>query len=342
MNRNIFRLIVSLLLFALVGCSSSSFAPQNKSTATPIEPSATPKPVVSCLDEDVVQYLDDLDLLLEEFDDTVTLAGSTSRMGLAPVIQNMQSQKREARHLDRPECANYLQDLVVVSMETEIDTFISFLSNDSDTVVARKMAESEKVRNIVDDEIAAFRNDAMAAYEASVVTAESLIKNTGTSEPFSLPDDWKDITFPDSNDLVLSIPQDWTQSTFGDEGQYLNLKNDDKTMTVVMDILEEKTITEVDSDRARLFSLQTILETEDWDFYLEHNSEVGLYALNKGYVVEFSRRVSSSGDIEDGIYAIIVTPDKQEVIVIVNTERNDFAQIDLLTLELIYGSIRLR
>lgn len=124
---NFLLLIISLILLILVACSSQ---PSDSAIQTAIaqtqfpkaqstleatgEPTATPKPRVSCPDEDVSIYLDDLDNLLEEFDDTVTIAGSTARMSLAPIIQDMQSQKREARRLDRPECANYVQDLVVV------------------------------------------------------------------------------------------------------------------------------------------------------------------------------------------------------------------------------------
>lgn len=353
--RLFFIVIVSCIFLTVPACSSApsedavqtaialtQAAPSQESSTPTAEPSPapTPKPRVSCPDEEVISYLDELDLLLEEFDDTVEIAGSTSRMGLAPVIQDMQSQKRDARRLDRPECANYLEDLVVVAIETKVDAFISFLSQDSDTVVARKLTASEEVRSMVDDEISAFKNDPLAAYEASELTAESLVENADQTEPFTLPDAWIDISFPDSDELILSIPENWTQDTLGGKGQFLQLRNDDRTLTVIMDVFEEKSYTRFDSDRVRLFSLQTTLETEDWDFYSERSAEVGLYALNRGYVVEFARRYSKSSDIEDNVWAIIVTPDEHEVFVIASTERDDFAQIDVLTLQEIYGSIR--
>ena len=351
-----FMMTVSCFLLLLSGCSSSSrsentgqavieqdgstslAAVQTINTEPVLIP--TPKPLVSCSDGEVSSYLDELTLLLEEFDDTAEIANSTSRMGLAPVIQDMQSQKRIARRLARPECANYLQDFVIVTMETKIDGFISFLSQESDTIVARKLAVSEEVRSIIDKEIIAFKNDPIAAYEASELTTESLVETANQTEPFALPSGWINISFPDSDELILSIPGDWTQSALGDEGQFLQLKNTDGTLTVIIDVFEDKVYTELDSDHVRLFSLQTSLETEDWDFYSERSAEVGLYALNRGYIVEFLRRYNQSSDIDDNIWAIIATPDENEVFAITSTERDEFAQIDMLTLQEIYASIR--
>lgn len=349
----VFVAVFSAIFLTLSACSSppsenalqtttaqTQIAPSQESTTSAAEPSPTPKPRVSCPDEEVISYLDKLDLLLEEFDDTVEIAGSTSRMGLAPVIQDMQSQKRDARRLDRPECANYLQDLVVVGIETKIDAFISFLSQASDTVVARKLTASDKVRDMINDEISAFKNDPLAAYEASQLSAKSLVENAEQVESFTLPDGWVNISLPGSDKLILSIPDDWTYNIVPGEDQFLRLNNNDETLTVMVEELEEGLYTEFDSDRARLFNLQTFLETADADFYSERSAEVGLYALNRGYVVEFLQRYTEASDIKDNVWAIIVTPDNQEVLVLASTSRDDFAQIDMLMLQEIYGSIR--
>lgn len=306
------------------------------------EPSPTPteEPRVSCPENEVVAYLDELDLLLEEFDDTVTLASSTTRIGLAPVIQQMQAQRRSARRLERPECANYLQDLVIVAMESKVDAFISFLSKDSDTVVARKNNASDQVRAAVDAEIVKFRNDPLRAYEASEVTAASLAEDLDRQESFVLPNGWVNIEIPDSNGLILSLPGSWTFETTGDHGEDLDLANGDGTLKVAIRVLDDGVSSNFGSDRARLFSLQTTLETIGWDFYSERSAEIGLYALNRGYVVRFAGRYSQSSDIEDHLWAAIVTPNGLEVLSMASTERDDFAQIDLLTLEEVFGSIR--
>jgi len=127
---------------------------------------------------------------------------------------------------------------------------------------------------------------------------------------------------------------------YGDKSQFIQLQNDDRTLTVSGGLLEGQDFTNLSTDGARLFSLQTVLETQNWDFYSERSAEIGVYALNRGYVVRFSRRMFSSGNITDNEWAQIVTPDLEEVFVMAETTRDDFAKIDLLTLEQVFASIR--
>lgn len=302
-------------------------------------PTPTPKPEVECPDDEVEAYLLELDLLLEEWDDTVEIAETTSRMSLAPVVQSLQDVKREARRLERPECADYLQDLVVVGMESDISAFVAFLGQESDTVVARRMQGAEEVWATVDNELQAFQEDPLAAYLASNVSAETLEEELDQAEPFVLPEGWVDAPLPESN-LIISLPEDWQHQTAGESEQYLAIDNADETMNIFLGVSPEPDFTELESDSARLFALQTSLETSDYDYYLEHSAESGVYAQNKGYVVEFSARDDAGDDIEEEVWAVIVTPQDDEILLFVSTERDEFAQIDLLTLQEIYGSIR--
>ena len=137
--------LVGLVFIGAVACRTAPEVAPPLPTHTP-SPTPTPKPRISCPEKEVASYLDQLDLLLEEFDDTAEIAGSTPRMGLGPVIQDLQSLRRNARRLDRPECANYLQNVVVMAIKAEIDAFISFLSKDDDSVVSRKFTASKTVR----------------------------------------------------------------------------------------------------------------------------------------------------------------------------------------------------
>lgn len=248
MIRNILFVIISALFLAtLIACSSSDpsesviqtaiaqtqEAPDVPETeealvadneADPTEtpsPTATPKPRVSCRDDDVETYLEELEFMMEEWDDTVTIAESTSRMSLAPIIQDMQNIKRDARRLDRPECAVYLQDLVTLAMESEITALLAFLTQESDTVVSRKMNAALTIRETVDQELEAFQADAMDAYLKSNVSADTLEEEASKAEPFLLPDGWIDTDIPDS-DLTISHPEDWTPEVYGSENQFLS------------------------------------------------------------------------------------------------------------------------
>jgi len=315
-------------------------ATQEKASVADISPTETPKPIVSCPEDEVDNYLEELKGLLEEWDDTVDLAGSTSRMGLPSLIQDMQNMKRDARRLDRPECADYLQDLVIVSMESEINAFITFLGQESDTIVSRKIKNAADIRAMVDEEIIRFGNDALAAYLASNTSAQDLALKLEAAEPFLLPDGWQDTKFSKNNELIVSIPKDWTQSTLGENDEFTMFQSDDKSLKVVAGVLSEPDISLLESDGARLFALQTQLETSDFAFYLEHSAEVGVYALNKGYIVKFSRRYDEGDPIEEGIWVIVVTPDRDEIFIIVSTERDEFAEIDEIILGNILSSIR--
>lgn len=318
-------LIAAFLLISLILISSCSSIPKTQE--------------ISCNQEDVDLYIKNLKSLLEEFDDIVTVASSTSRIALSPEIREMQSLKRKIRNLDHPECANYLHDLVLLAVETQINAFISFLSQDSDTVVARKMSAANEARRIVDKELSAFQEDPLEAYRKAEITAESLIKELSEPEPFVLPEGWQNITFPNNEDLIVSIPSDWEWEHID---ELLKLTNNDKTLLIGMSNLDESLLSEFDSDQARLFLLQTSLETESWDFYSEQNAEVGVYGLNRGYVVRFSYRPYSSSDISEAIRAVIITPEDQEILVLATTERDEFAKIDLLLFEQILSSIRIK
>ena len=355
-RRGFLLVLIGLVLLAVLSACSQSPSPsaiqtaiaqtqepQGTATSAPVEtpaPVPTPKPKVSCPQDEVKKYLDDLDALLEEFDDTVTIAQSTSRIGLASVIQTMQSQKRSIARLDAPDCAKYLTDMVVVAVETKIDAFLSFMAQASDTSVSRKLNAADEARTTVNGQIEAFRKDPLLAYETATIDAAKLVEGTQKPEPFVRPADWIDVDIPSSGGLVLSIPKSWASSTYGDGNEYIRLQNGDQTLTVLGGYISDEGLSSASSDTARLFALQTMLETEDSDFYSEHSAEVGVYALNKGYVVNFARRRFSFGEITDNQWAQVVTPDGVSVFLMAETTRDDFAKIDLLEIDQIYSSIR--
>jgi len=325
-------------LLVLSSCTSGSGEIPAEATNTP-EPTNTPKPKVACPQADVESYVDELELVLEEWEDTTTRAGSTSRIALSPVIGELQDVRRNTRRIDRPECADYLNDLIIVAMERDIDSFISFLSQDSDSVVVRKMEGAEKAWGIAHDELDKFKEAPLEAYRSFNVTIEELEASLDELVGFERPDGWVDRDIPYS-DLVFSIPSDWGVSTYGDKDQFVKTSNPDKSLTFLMGAFEEGGFGDLESDSGRLFSLQTILETSDYDYYLERSANVELHSKNKAYVVEFSVRDRPSDDIEDRIWSVVLTPTEKEVIVMAQTTRDEFAQIDIGMYKTVLGSIR--
>lgn len=326
--------IISLILALVISSCSSS--PDEISTT----PTNTPKPRVECPEEEVETYLDEIDLIFEEWDDTKLRAESTSRMSLSPVIGELQDIKRNTRRIERPECANYLNDVIIVAMERDIDSFISFLSQDNDSVVARKMEGAEKAWEIVNEELDKFSESPREAYQSTTLSAQELEKTLDEDVKFERPEDWIDKEIPNTN-LVFSIPDDWSVTSYGEKDQFLETTNPDETLTLLIGSSEESGFANLDSDAGRLFALQTLLETTDYDYYLEKNSDIEIHSRNKAYVVEFSVRENPwDGLKEDRVWAVVITPEENEVLVIAETTRNQFAKIDLIIYRSILGSIR--
>lgn len=114
--------VIVLTGLLLLGCSGLAIG----------GPAPTPDP---CSPAEVQQYVDAIDDVGRRFDDAVSLADSTPRMSLAPMIESMQAIRRDAEDLEVPECAESVRFALVLYMDRTINAFISFLGNDPDTVV---------------------------------------------------------------------------------------------------------------------------------------------------------------------------------------------------------------
>lgn len=341
MKKSTFLLIISLCCFVFVSaCNNSPKLPESQSVPTVIPTIApTPKPEVNCSQEQVDEYLDELDYTLEEWDDTYSIAVTTPRASVAPIIGDLQDIKRNVRRIVKPDCAEYISGIVVVAMESDINALLSFLGNDSDSVVSRKMTGAKKAWEIVNGELDSFRLSPLDAYKAFNLSAEEIAMSLDKPEPFVLPEGWVDKNIPNS-DLIVSIPDDWASLTYGDNDEYIKLINEDESIEILGGFFADDSLKEIESDSARLFSIQTYLETSDYDFYLEHSAEVEVHSLNKAYVVEYSVREYSGDDIEEKIITYVLTPDNETLLFFVNTSREEFAQIDFVQFAKVFGSIR--
>jgi len=341
MKKSAFLLIISLCCFVFVSaCNNSPKLPETQSVPTVIPTAtSTPKPAVNCSQEQVDTYLDELDYTLEEWDDTYSIAKTTPRASLAPIIGELQDIKRNVRRIEKPECAEYISGIVVVAMESDIDALLSFLGKDSDSIVTRKMNGAKKAWEIVNGEVDSFRASPLDAYKAFNLSAEEIASSLDKPEPFVKPEGWVDKSIPET-ELLVSIPEDWDFLTFGDNDEYIKLINEDESIEIVGGFFPDDSMKEIESDAARLFSIQTFLETSDYDFYLEHSAEVEVHSLNRAYVVQYSVRESSGDEIEEKMITYVLTPDDETFLFFVNTTREEFAQIDFVQIAKVFGSIR--
>lgn len=103
--------IVGLLVMgvALVSCS------------TPAEPQL-------CRDS-AAEYLAEVDALNDRWEDAVTLAGSTSRIALGPVVADLQAIQREAEAMTVPACATVLHQRLTEPMDEIINGFLFFMQS---------------------------------------------------------------------------------------------------------------------------------------------------------------------------------------------------------------------
>ncbi len=317
--------------------------PTPSPTNTPV-PTPTPTPKV-CRDSEVDAYLNELNLLTQEWEDAVIRAryaiADVNSSAFLPVIGELQRIRREARRLDPPECGSYLQELVLVAMDRVIEALnYSYLAADimwMSGTATRILDGMERVWKALKTEIDVFEADALAAYEASLAPTLELEAELEKAEPFTRPEGWKDCEIAESN-LTTSAPENWRCENLGTEERFLRLTNGPMQVDIV--IQNARLYTDLYSDKARLFALQADLETgldatED-DFCLVHPADYGIYGSNRGYVVRFS------AESESKIWAAIVTPDNDSALVHAIATQDDFAQIDLLALDLIFGSIRSR
>ena len=341
MKKSVFIVLV-VILISLSACGGGAGVNSDTSmelTPKPTEsiPTPTPKPIVACPQEEVDVYIKEYGYIMEEWDDTYKIAQSTSRMSLGSVIGDLQRIKRDMSRLDAPDCAYYISDIAGVAMESSIDALLSFLGKDSDSVVQRKLAGAIKTWEIVDSEFESFKNSPVDAYIAFNLSTEEIEESVNQPVDFVLPEDWVDSKLTNT-DMVISHPRDWDVEYFGTDNLFIKLKNEDGTLSIYGGYFEGST--DYTSDSGQLFALQTYLETEDYDYYNERSANVEIFSQNRVYMVDYSVRENSGDDIERKILSYIFTPGGEQFIFYCETTRDEFAQIDMLQIQEVFGSIR--
>jgi len=93
-----------------------------------------------CTKED---YMEKMEPFIDKWDDAIVIAESTSRMSLAPQIENLQEIRRETEDLKISDCADEAHEALIAYMDQTIDAFIAFLGQEDDEKVNRLFSSAQ-------------------------------------------------------------------------------------------------------------------------------------------------------------------------------------------------------
>ncbi len=140
-NRTLAILLLAIMLVVgaawlfLSGAASQALTGILPSTATP-----TPLPCAVLM----VGFMDELNQVAGRWDDANTLAGSTSRIALSPVIAQLQEARRQADALQPPGCAKMIRNYLVDYMDTTIEAYIMFMADEPESSITKKFESAHR------------------------------------------------------------------------------------------------------------------------------------------------------------------------------------------------------
>lgn len=143
--------LISISFLLLAGCGTAG--PTNT-------PAPTPSPTPGCDPVRAQTFLDKLDPIVEEWDDANSLAGSTGRISLSPIIQNMQDIKRRVGELNTAGTCVEVEELkttAVKYMGLIIDGYLLFMAQKPDSEVSVKFNAASTVLDRFSEKYAAVK-----------------------------------------------------------------------------------------------------------------------------------------------------------------------------------------
>jgi|GEM_PF-5270818 len=191
LRQRIFRSLIGVLgLMILFGCGGTSpasppVAPTSPSVAptadvaaiqtqaaqsvfatlTASVPTATATPVATetptC---DVSTFLKESENALSKFKDTVVIAQQTPRMSLAPMLSQLQDQRRAYSQIEVPSCALSLQQAILAAMDAHNDALLKFLGQAADSVVQQGMQKADEATKTAENLIADYKAGKITAF----------------------------------------------------------------------------------------------------------------------------------------------------------------------------------
>jgi hypothetical protein len=116
---------IGALIGTGLGFVAASGAPQQLMAMIP---TPAPTPLPPCRMEDGQPVADRMQTFLEEWRDTVRVAGATSRIALSGPVTQLQRIRRDAQGARWPTCAEQAKRHLVQAMDDTIDGFLAFMS----------------------------------------------------------------------------------------------------------------------------------------------------------------------------------------------------------------------
>lgn len=290
--------VVALLLLSFVGIAAYRLispeiaAPTTGSSSSLPASAFTPTPTMpECPDKEATEFVARLDTLVSQWDDALALANTTQRATLSPMVDTMQRIRRDTGAMQPPACGLFLNELLIASMNDNIDAFLIFMQRGQQYDSQKDVSDSLIARSIFNTYLPAFRANPLAGYKAAYAMTE-------IAPPFQSNNQWISVRMVKNERPIFSLPAGWDLYP-SDSIDKIAIK--DKSETIKLTLEKNKPIdltiltppaalVEVASQYALNGKLQTLAQ--------------GNFGDNAGYLV------SSSGDKLFQIGGEVQTPDK--------------------------------
>lgn len=123
----------------------------DKALAIILPPTATPTPLPCAVQ--MISFMGELNKVASRWDDARSLAASTSRIALSPVVSQLQDIRRQADGLQPPDCAAYVKLYLVEYMDNTIEAFILFMGDAPDNKIESKFKSASLSFDLYEKEI---------------------------------------------------------------------------------------------------------------------------------------------------------------------------------------------
>jgi hypothetical protein len=104
------------------------------------------------------EFATKLQTYFDDWDDANSVAGSTSRIALSGPLMQLQTIRREVSDMVAPNCSAGVQLMMINYMDKVIDSYLAFMSQESDSVVTQKMQDANKLMNVFVVEFTKLKN----------------------------------------------------------------------------------------------------------------------------------------------------------------------------------------
>ncbi len=140
--RLFFPVVLLLVSLLLASCSNQVATPTATATIT-FTPTLSPTPD-PCSQANIGNSVNDVNKIMQEFDDSSLLAQNTPIAQMLPAIADLQRIRREAMNQSVPSCLVTLKTLQLNHMNTVIDTLLAFVKGANTATINQGIAQARQ------------------------------------------------------------------------------------------------------------------------------------------------------------------------------------------------------